>query len=244
MVIKIENLRQAIRDEESHLIADITSDGIKQAVTFTRYSTDPSLAECRPCGEPFLVMMLMHAMKHGEDLAIDGEVDPVLLHELQGTVQQVLRLQFKELQQITIHASSRKHHEPARRAEHVATGFSGGVDSMQLLDRGIFRRDIPKDLCVTLLMHHDVGSVAQRKQHEVNKVHARTWADKLGISFAGASCDMSEFLHGFFFYTIAHHAHGCRFAFTEPSVSKVSVRVRNRNSSRPTGNMLANHRSC
>ncbi|MDA7907076.1 hypothetical protein N9B79_00770 [bacterium] len=199
MTIKIENVRQRIANGGSDLSADVVTNGQRETVTFSRYSTDMDMEACVASGEPFLVMLLMHAMKCGQDLEFDGPVDARLLHELRGTIQLVLRAKFPALRTIAIRAHSRPLIDAVDQSSHIATGFSGGIDSMQLLSRSLIRKDLPAELSVTMLMHHDVGSVVQREQAVVNRDHAQSWAERLGLAFAGASCDMGRYYEGFQF---------------------------------------------
>ncbi|MDC0295655.1 hypothetical protein OAL35_02255, partial [bacterium] len=220
MAIRIENLRQETGNRYSDLIADVTYSGGVRTVAFRRYGAISELNQAEPFGEPFLVMLLMHAMKSGDDLILDGEIDPLLLYELQVTIQSVLCLQFSELKKVSIRAERRPNHPGRKEGAHVATGFSGGIDSMQLLDCALFKDELPEELRVSMLMHHNVGSVARNSQFDVNRSHAERCADELGLSFAGASCDVSPFYEGFTFL----ESHTMRTVAASMSLSPICKR--------------------
>ena len=199
MVIKIGNLRQESDGDIVNLSAQISSNDGNRDMVFRRYSNVAGLVEAEPRPDAFLMMILLHAMKTGQNIWIEDPVDPLLLFELRGDVQNLLKLTFSELVRIKIEAEAREPHEIIQPLEHVATGFSGGVDSMQLIHRKQNDESLPNDYQVTMLMHHDVGSVTQRDQYLVNLEHSKQFANDFGLAFAGASCETTPYYKGFSF---------------------------------------------
>lgn len=102
-----------------------------------------------------LVALLIPAMERGEDLILEGVVTDELIHRSMRPAQAVLQTMFPQLALVDVHAS-----ETARatsRAEGVATGFSGGIDSFCIL-ADHFYSDLPDHLRVNTLLFNNVGS--------------------------------------------------------------------------------------
>lgn len=103
-----------------------------------------------------LVALLMPAMKDGRDLHVGGTVSDSLLHYANADLQRLLRMEHPELHAIRVTADATA--APRRRAEGVATGFSGGVDSFATLAEYFWGEDVPQSLRVTHLLNNNVGA--------------------------------------------------------------------------------------
>ncbi|MDB4221979.1 hypothetical protein N9809_07900 [Amylibacter sp.] len=76
------------------------------------------------------VAMLYPAMVHNQDLYIEADISPLLLHNLNNDIQILLKIINPHLNQIKVIAGSSKPQEFNKNVKrHVITGFSGGVDS-------------------------------------------------------------------------------------------------------------------
>ncbi len=102
------------------------------------------------------VALLMPAMREGQDLHVGGVVTDVLLHQLNGDVQVLLRALHPGHHRVRVMADRTAPAGPA--ASGVATGFSGGVDSFAALDEYAFAQDIPAALRITHLLNNNVGA--------------------------------------------------------------------------------------
>ena len=114
-------------------------------MVFRRYNNVAGLVEAEPRPDAFLMMILLHAMKTGQNIWIEDPVDPLLVFELRGDVQNLRKLTFSELDSIKIEAEAREPHEIVQPLEHVATGLSGGLESMQLIHRKQNDESLPND---------------------------------------------------------------------------------------------------
>ena len=76
------------------------------------------------------VALLYPAMVHNQDLHIEADISPLLLHNLNNDVQVLLKIINPHLNQIKVVAGSSQPQEFNQNVKrHVITGFSGGVDS-------------------------------------------------------------------------------------------------------------------
>ena len=76
------------------------------------------------------VALLYPAMVHNQDLYIEADISPLLLHNLNNDIQILLKIINPHLNQIKVVAGSSKPQEFNQNVKrHVITGFSGGVDS-------------------------------------------------------------------------------------------------------------------
>ncbi|MFC1462377.1 hypothetical protein ACFLQU_02115 [Verrucomicrobiota bacterium] len=95
-------------------------------------------------------------MAIGEDIHVDGTVSEKLLYSLQGPFQKLLRHVIPSLRQIRIHPGH-VCSTPGSRAQGVATGFSGGIDSYCVLADHYYS-DISTGFKITHLLFNNVGS--------------------------------------------------------------------------------------
>ena len=76
------------------------------------------------------VALLYPAMVHNQDLYIEADISPLLLHNLNNDIQILLKVINPHLNQIKVVAGSSQPQEFNQNVKrHVITGFSGGVDS-------------------------------------------------------------------------------------------------------------------
>ena len=76
------------------------------------------------------VALLYPAMVHNQDLYIEADISPLLLHNLNNDIQLLLKVINPHLNQIKVVAGSSRPQEFNQNVKrHVITGFSGGVDS-------------------------------------------------------------------------------------------------------------------
>lgn len=105
------------------------------------------------------VGLLMPAMRYGRDLHVGGVMTDVLLHQLNGDLQALVRFVFPNYQRISVTADAVAPAAPA--AVGVATGFSGGVDSMSVIAQFALSADVPHSLRLTHLLNNNVGAHGQ-----------------------------------------------------------------------------------
>jgi hypothetical protein len=199
MPIRIEKIRTNCTDQSSDLLATIRSSDGEDQIVFHRHSSVDGLDAFPPRPDAFVVLLLMHAMKTRQDIWVDSPMDPNLLFHLRREIQVVLKLCFPELELVKIEAPTRTLSDAVVPKEYVATGFSGGVDSMQLIHRKLHDESLPSDYVVNMLMHHNVGSVAKPEQYLVNYRHTAQFAADFDLAIAGASYEAGRFFDGYSF---------------------------------------------
>lgn len=102
------------------------------------------------------VALLMPAMRYGRNLHIGGRLTDVLLHQLNGDVQRLIRCVYPAYKIIDV--STDESIPPPPAASGVAAGFSGGVDSFAVLTEYLLADDVPTSLRLTHLINNNVGA--------------------------------------------------------------------------------------
>ena len=116
---------------DSRLMASckLTGPGLPKRLWFMAESDDENALDI---AEPnwAAVAMLYPAMVHNQDLYIEADISPLLLHNLNNDIQILLKVINPYLNQIKVVAGSSQPQEFNQNVKrHVITGFSGGVDS-------------------------------------------------------------------------------------------------------------------
>jgi len=107
----------------------LTGPGLPKRLWFMAESDDENALDI---AEPnwAAVALLYPAMVHNQDLYIEADISPLLLHNLNNDIQILLKIINPHLNQIKVVAGSSKPQEFNQNVKrHVITGFSGGVDS-------------------------------------------------------------------------------------------------------------------
>ncbi len=191
MTIIVSNLKKDIRGEEVLLTADVSVEGRKEICVMTQFGTLPSLIDGEARFDAFALMLLAPAMRMQLPLVIEGEVDDLLLFNLQGTVQDLIRITLPETKPISISAVPRLP-QKQKSLRVTATAFSGGIDSSYVLLKCRSQSGVPSNLHTDLLLHHDIGAFSERSHYEDSLKHVLTEADRHGLPLAGVRCDMPK----------------------------------------------------
>ena len=109
-----------------------------------------------PLADAALVALLLPSMERSEDIEVQGIVSEELLYNLAGPVQSLLQAAYPNLRRVAIRSEEQQ--SMRERATGVATGFSGGVDSLALIWRHYLSDDIPDQERLTHLLFNNVGS--------------------------------------------------------------------------------------
>jgi len=215
MTVIISNVRQDSANGNFDLVADITFAGIKKTAVLSRFGNAPKLFDTHARAEPFAVMMLAPAMLASEPMVIEADVDPNLVFQLNGVVQNMIKAVVPRMAKIKVDAcvnlcpqsesvpsgtniATRGGVEQASQLP-AATGFSGGIDSSYVINRCFFKRDVPKNMQIGLLMHHNVGAFTSPQHYEDSLNQTKQWADAHNLPLVGARCDMSFWYQGMTF---------------------------------------------
>lgn len=203
MPIRILDVQQKVDGQFNELSATVCHGGTRTDISFSRFGSDPAVLESQPSFDPFLPLLLLPAMKRGEAIEVEGEVDSLLLYRCQTELQDVAISHVAGLKRIEVSASPR-HSTLSSAASHVATGFSGGVDSMHLLNASLFEKSLPEVMRVSMIVHNEIGSVKHAQQYENNLTHTQYWAERLGITWASVRCNVEELYDGLSFAKTHH----------------------------------------
>jgi hypothetical protein len=203
MTIRISHLRQEPRANSNDLIARVRGNGIDRDLVFSRFFTQTERFNCKSNLDPFVVLTLLPAMRSGESIEIDGEVSQQLLSRINHEIQDIALTEVVGLRRVEVNASQAVE-QSSEQGGHVATGFSGGIDSLHLLDASLFRNRLSKSMRVSLLVHNAVGSVKTNQQFHNNFDHTKRVAEKLNLAVAGASCEMEDLYEGLSFAKTHH----------------------------------------
>jgi len=116
---------------DSRLMASckLTGSGLPKRLWFMAETDDENALDIT---EPnwAAVALLYPAMVHNQDLYIEADISPLLLHNLNNDIQILLKVINPYLNQIKVVAGSSQPQEFNQNVKrHVITGFSGGVDS-------------------------------------------------------------------------------------------------------------------
>ncbi|WP_136707699.1 hypothetical protein [Agromyces sp. H66] len=109
-----------------------------------------------PKADAFAVALLLPAMRYQRDLHLGGAVDEVLLHRLNREAQSLVQAMHPNYSRISVSADEAR--PSAARGRGVATGFSGGVDSLAVLAEYALASGVPEELRITHLLSNNVGA--------------------------------------------------------------------------------------
>lgn len=142
--------------------------------------------------DAFAVGLLLPAMRYERDLHLGGVVTDVLLHRLNHEVQSLVRELHPNYATVAVSAEEVKPAEPAARG--VATGFSGGVDSLAVLAEYALASDIPPELRITHLLSNNVGAFGDggRQLWRARYEALRPIADELGLPFVRVDSNLEQ----------------------------------------------------
>ena len=128
-MISASEFRLEIVDGRLMVSCKLTGPGLPKRLWFMAESDDENALDI---AEPnwAAVALLYPAMVHNQDLYIEADISPLLLHNLNNDIQILLKIINPHLNQIKVVAGSSKPQEFNQNVKrHVITGFSGGVDS-------------------------------------------------------------------------------------------------------------------
>lgn len=138
------------------------------------YAVDRPYSEflTRENSDGFLVGLLLLAMKHNEDIYIDGMISERLFYNLTNYVIKILTLLIPSLHQINIYPQGLNSSKIPQQVPGVATGFSGGIDSFcTFIDH--FGENTPPSYRLTHLILNNVGSHGKGDRELFNQRYQR-----------------------------------------------------------------------
>jgi hypothetical protein len=121
------------------------------------YSIDKSFSHLiSKKSDAFLLGLLIPAMEAGEDIHIEGTVSEILLYNLSGPYQKILKTIIPFLHYVSIYPATVSS-DRTDRPTGVATGFSGGIDSFCVL-ADHYHPQVSDPYQITYLLFNNVGS--------------------------------------------------------------------------------------
>jgi len=147
--------------------------------------------------DPFVLGLLLLAMKDGEDIHVDGVMSEKLFYNLTNHFTRLLRIVMPALKDIEV-VPEQLGGATSGQGRGVGLGFSAGVDSFcALADH--FLDPVPDSFRVTHLFFNNVGShgVGGRRLFEERFAGVLPVARELGIPVVKVDSNLDELLSGF-----------------------------------------------
>lgn len=141
-----------------------------------------------------LIALLIPAMVRGEDIIVHGPVSAMLLHQVRGPVQAMLRCLLPSLRPVRIHAEDVRPAVAAARRGGLVTGFSGGVDSFCVLADHL-GPNVPPGMEISHLIYNNVGSHSDGGEGLFHERRARLEpaVKRLGLPFISINSNLNDF---------------------------------------------------
>ena len=157
--------------------------------------------------DAFVVGSLVFAMRHNEDMEIDGAISERLYHNLSNGYMHILRAVIPSLHIINILPRSLDDGKSYHCMNGVGTAFSGGVDSFCNIS-DYFVNNRLANYRITHLLFNNVGSHGEWDANAArNLFNARydmlkPFAKEIGLEFIKVDSNLSEFLQ--FTFPLSH----------------------------------------
>lgn len=175
------------------LSAAVACDGATRRLSFAVSGDHPRLAGAEPNFDPFAAALLIPAMERGEDLAIEGEVDEILLDALRTSVQAAAGTVDRRWKRVRINAAARRETRQPDFSLGAATGMSCGIDSLTTFALHPDAEATPEQFRLKLLVHNDIGAHAAPLAHVRQFDNAKRFAAGAGLPLVGVAADLSPY---------------------------------------------------
>ena len=149
----------------------------------------------------FLVGLLYPAMRHGEDIVVEGTVSAKLLYNINEYLIPLMALCDDRLKRITVKAGSTDASYRTE-AKAVGTGFSAGIDSFVTIYEH-FVRPNPEGFRLTHLFFFNVGAHGiPKKEGDLERIERqfrarydkfRSYPDEVSLPFVQVNSDIHKF---------------------------------------------------
>lgn len=147
-----------------------------------------------------LLAALIPAMRRGGNLHVRGPLTDELYYAVAGEFQDLLLNLLPRLRRVNILPEELLPADQAR-PQGVATGFSAGVDSWQVLAEYYFRENIPDSRRVTHLLYNNLGSHGRGGSEVYLKrlESVRTVAEEIGLPLIPVDTNLADLYGGMMF---------------------------------------------
>lgn len=143
----------------------------------------------------FLVGLLLLAMKHKEDIYIDGAISEKLFYNLTNYFIKIVTLLIPSLHPIKIFPKELHNGKNSETVGGVVTGFSGGIDSFCVLIDHLYNY-VPQSYKITHLVLNNVGSHGEGGRDLFNKRYQRllSFAHESQLPFIKIDSNLDDIL--------------------------------------------------
>ena len=157
--------------------------------------------------DAFVVGLLFFAMRHKEDMEIDGSISERLYHNLSNSYMHILREVIPSLHIISILPKSLDEEKSNLCMNGIGTGFSGGVDSFctifdYLVNNKLANYRITHFLFNNVGSHGEWDASAARNLFNQRYDTLKSFAKEMGLEFIKVDSNLSEFLQ--FNFPLSH----------------------------------------
>ncbi|MEJ2053744.1 MAG: hypothetical protein P8X42_07470 [Calditrichaceae bacterium] len=142
-----------------------------------------------------LTALLIPAMRAGEDIYLQGKISERLYFNSSKSIQTILAAIIPNLKIISIFPNDIQVGDQS--APGVATGFSGGIDSFNVLADHHYRKQ-PKGFQFTHLLYNNIGAHTRGGEKLFKERYDRlreTAEEKIGLPFIAVNSNLATFYH-------------------------------------------------
>jgi len=148
--------------------------------------------------DPFLIGIILPAMKKGEDIIVEGKISKDLFLNLSTTFQHVILQLMPFLKPVKIICQD-AFYESNKKENNIVTGFSSGIDSYSTLDDYYFNNMLP-EYKINHLIFNQVGAHGKKEETFFKKYQLlKKISDQLNLPFIKVNSNLRKFYEGLSF---------------------------------------------
>jgi hypothetical protein len=142
--------------------------------------------------DPFLIGLILPAMKTGEEIVVKGKISKDLFFNLSTNFQHVILHLFPFLKPVRIICEN-DFYNSSKKENYIVTGFSGGVDSYCTLNDYYFNNNVD-DYKITHLLFNQVGAHGTSQEVFLKKYQVlKTITDQIKLPFILVNSNLRDF---------------------------------------------------
>lgn len=163
--MKLSNLRVEKKAGQSYLTVDVHCLFTENYILWISIPSEYEEWLSVDVYDAFLMASIFPAMYYNEDIEIDGKVSPRLMFNVKNYMRHAIAAYREEMHMINVSALGTV--VPVQKEKHIATGFSGGVDSFTtIIDRLENEKDESRR--IDTFIFHNIGSHGGGKKAHVS----------------------------------------------------------------------------
>lgn len=190
--MRIENQRLEDRGEQTFLVASISS---KQPAAQLWFAVDKAYRQWLSPErlDAFFIGLLPMAMYYGESIELAGALSERLFYQVMRQLMPVLQCINPQLKKVQVIAESLDAGNLITSGSAVATGFSGGIDSFNVLAEHVKGQGAPKGYELTHLVYNHVGPDEVAGANQLQLTRLRRFADNSGLPLIEIASNLNQF---------------------------------------------------